>query len=395
MKNSEIIKELVEKYLAIENDSVGQEIVLDKKFYDTKKQCFNESTLTEIDNKEINFILIGDNPGNTEKAKQRYFNESGSAGRFARTFLEVASFYHSYGEEPFTYLIFNKTLFHSGTTDKLKIDNAVEKSCRFIIEALSKFSKANPSLIILIVGRYKKNDLNKSFYKLLEAYVNQDFGLSQKIRFADHFSNGNFHDQWIRNDWIGIKHIKGSSLLSTLTRIHEETYPKINKDFKLEFMKKDIIHKMNEKLDQMAKDQQNNVTLLNYSHLDNLISLSEKYSGITLLFHEEIERSLDQFIDFDKSKLKRFHKLQRDEVELKKEKATHVKNKEFEKAARTRDELRKVEDEKFEEIIRLNNFNQGFNSYKGCVLIVQSKDSLRANIIDRFIKEKRKTNSNT
>lgn len=363
MKNSDIIKTLVNNYLSIEEDSKGQEIVFDEKFYHTP-EGFNKQTLNNVDEKGIDFILIGDNPGKQEKKHNQYFYKKGNAGRYAHTFLDIASYYHTFGDRPFSYLIFNKTPFYSNTTDKLNIDDAVIKTCEFLIEALSKFSKTNPNLVILVVGRYKKNDLNNHFFKLLHNQIKEDFSLNQKIRFGNHFRNGHFFDQWLRNDWIGVKSIDGSSFHSTLNRIHEETYPKINSDFKLEFMKEDIISNLNTTLYQIANEYKNNLVVLNYDRLGILIDILSNYSDMVLLLSEEIERNVIEFLEFDSEQLEDFRNLQILADKLIIQKKQFVQGKDFEKASHIRDQLKIAVDNIYQEVVRLNGFQEGFNSYK-------------------------------
>lgn len=395
MTNSSIIKTLVENYLSIKGGSKGQPLVLDKRFYDSKNQLFNTETLESFDNKGIQFILIGDNPGDKEKNKQEYFTRHGSAGtagNYARTFLDIAAFYHSFGDDEFQYLILNKTPFSTSSTGKLHIDSAVKDSCGFLVSALNDFANLNSEMIILIVGMNKGATLNREFYSQLHSSASDK--LIRHVRFAKHFSNGNFFDQWLRHDLVGIKNIEGTTLHSTLTRIHEESCTIINEGLKLDFMTQNTIADLNEILNHAATDLKNN-RIVSPDPINSLLDLSNDYSDMTLILEEELERDCQEFLSFSVEKLAHYQRLEQEEKDFQNELSEHVKNKEFENAAITRDKRRKVQEDMFQEIMKLNNFKEGFNSYKGCLLIVKPSESHKATIIEKFLKEKNiKTNAN-
>jgi len=230
MNNSQIINELVANYEYLSSNSeTSQEIIIDKNLKEPNE-------LTKLDSEGIQFILVGDNPGTKEKINQEYFTRKGnggSAGNYARTFLDIARFYESKRENPFNYLILNKTPFYSSSTKKLNIDSAVEQSIDYVIDTLNKLVKKNPSLLVLIVGIGKSAKLNQEFFSRLHTSMSVQLG--QTLRFAKHFSNGNFHDQWLRNDLIGMKNQGVSTLKSNINRIHIESLEVVKRNFKLDF----------------------------------------------------------------------------------------------------------------------------------------------------------------
>ena len=191
MKNSEIIETLIIKY---NNINYNKSLKDDSLVIDTDLQ--SKENLEKLDKEGIDLIIVGDNPGKSERKKGKYFFEQGSAGKHAHTFIEFAKYLRFSDKRNFNFLLLNKTPFYSSRTENLGIENKIVKSLDFTIEALNNFSLNNNDLIVLIVG-CSKNDLNKLFYPKLKKSTHEN--LVPKLRFAKHFSNGHFMEQFVNH----------------------------------------------------------------------------------------------------------------------------------------------------------------------------------------------------
>ena len=383
MKNSEIIKNLVDNYLTLKNENKDQQIVFDEEFYNKSTKKFNERNLMKFDEEGIDLILIGDNPGNAEKKNNEYFSKKGNAGKFARTFLDVYSQFHPKGKENFNFIIFNKTPFTSPTTDKLKTNNCILKSIEFLISALIQLSKVNSKVKILIVGYTKGNKLNKLFYNCLYDKITDN--LLDKLRFAKHFSHGNFFNQWLEHDYVEIKKISEINPEITLQSIHNETIKLIDIDLKLNFELKLKVLRLNQMMNEQADKLISN-SVASPEILEQMVTISDSFTKVIDFY--KITPNLIEELALTEDEMKTINQFEQDVLDIKEEQSNAVKKKDFELAARYRDEIRSVEVKRLNKILDFMKLYEGFNLFKKDLLIVKPNDSLRAKIVDEFLNKK-------
>jgi hypothetical protein len=191
----------------------------------------------------------------------------------------------------------------------------------------------------------------------------------------------------MRNEWEGIYRFNQCSFRTTLNRIHEETLPKIESDFKLKFPASHDIIELNNTLERVSNKLRNNNSV-EAEDLQELLDISSNYSDITLILRAEILRNVDGFLQLKNEDLSTVNELKAKKAVLSTERESHSKNNEYEKAAMVRDNMKVIENEILQEVIRINEFQEGFNFYSGCVLIVQPKCSFKSRVIDQYLAKK-------
>lgn len=129
------------------------------------KFCFN-SKLPDVN--KVKFIVVGDNPGETEYKENRYF--IGSSGTSLKNSFENNGWVEDFYEECF---IFNKTVIHTNKTPELRpikkahpdLFNEIQiKSAQQILETAKEYA-----LPILVFGKteIRKNGVFSEFWKEL------------------------------------------------------------------------------------------------------------------------------------------------------------------------------------------------------------------------------------
>lgn len=137
------------------------------------KYCLNE---LQYDPKKLKFIIVGDNPGNTEFREKRYF--IGPSGQELRRHFRTNGFTSDFDNEC---IIFNKTFIHTTKTNELEsivniigktLFDEIQKICALEIAKLSN----THNLPILIFGKSNIGPqlLFDSFWKnLVQATINK------------------------------------------------------------------------------------------------------------------------------------------------------------------------------------------------------------------------------
>lgn len=155
------------------------------------KYCFNEQ---EYDDKKLKFIIVGDNPGDTEYEKKRFF--IGPSGQKMRKHFIENDLCADFDIEC---KIFNKTFIHTTKTKELEekkikighdlFDNIL-KDCAKQIAQLSNELK----LPILVFGKSElgPNLLFDAFWKAL----NQSIIQKDNILVFNHPSFNHFFSEW-------------------------------------------------------------------------------------------------------------------------------------------------------------------------------------------------------
>lgn len=136
------------------------------------KYCFNEQ---EYDLKKIKFIIVGDNPGNTEYKENKFF--IGPSGQELRKHFKTNDIIQDFDNEC---IIFNKTFIHTTKTNDLEpiskvigsnLFNDIQIHCATEIAKLSN----EYNLPILIFGKSNlgPNLLFDSFWKAITQIVKE------------------------------------------------------------------------------------------------------------------------------------------------------------------------------------------------------------------------------
>lgn len=150
-------------------------------------------------------------------------------------------------------------------------------------------------------------------------------------------------------------------------------------------MTQKIVNELNEVLLKAANDLKF-TRKVSMELIDSLLSLSNDYShNQILILEEELKRDAQEFLLFNRDELERYRSLEKVDSELQQEKNQYVKNKEFEKAALCRDKKRKIQEQILQEVLNLNSFNEGFNLYKGSLLIVKPRELNQATVIEKYL----------
>ena len=211
MKNSEIIENLIYKLKNIPEKEL--DLIIDE-------DLENPDLLKVLDSNGLDYIIVGDNPGNTEKKNNRYFYETGQAGKHARTFVKLMELIELKRDKKIKILFLNKTLFHSPRTHLLEIKQSVLTSFNIMIDALNNFIISNENLNILIVG-YSKSDLNKGFFPQLQHLGSSN--LLEHTHFSKHFSNGHFMEQFVSSINVQLENTSEIDFHTILKTMHNET----------------------------------------------------------------------------------------------------------------------------------------------------------------------------
>lgn len=155
------------------------------------KYCFNEQ---KYDLSTLKFIIVGDNPGNTEYKENKFF--IGSSGRKLRNHFNTSGLTTDFESEC---IIFNKTFIHTSKTNELEpIINQVGKEVfegiqLYCAREIAKISN-DYNLPILVFGKSKigPNLLFESFWKAINQFVDK----KENILVFKHPSYNHFFIEW-------------------------------------------------------------------------------------------------------------------------------------------------------------------------------------------------------
>jgi hypothetical protein len=133
---------------------------------------------------KIDLIVIGDNPGRSEKKFKKYLIGA-NAGKRGRNFISFAL----KELELSNFLILNKTPFYSSVTNKLIDDSnkSVEKSIIATISAVKTLININPKIIVIILG-HSENIVNEKFFTYLSLNIDNNF--RKNLYYISHPSHG-------------------------------------------------------------------------------------------------------------------------------------------------------------------------------------------------------------
>jgi hypothetical protein len=155
------------------------------------KYCFNEQ---EYDDKKLKFIIVGDNPGDTEYEKKRFF--IGPSGQKLREHFHSNMLIGDFEKEC---IIFNKTIIHTTKTKELEekkndighdlFDN-IQKDCAKQIAQLS--NKLNLPILIFGKSELGPNLLFDAFWNALNDSIIQ----KENILVFNHPSYNHFFSEW-------------------------------------------------------------------------------------------------------------------------------------------------------------------------------------------------------
>jgi len=186
------------------------------------KYCFNEQV---YDYSKLKFIIVGDNPGNTEFKEKRFF--IGPSGQILRKHFSDNELSKDFDNEC---IIFNKTFIH--TTKTLEL-NSIEKQigkvffddiqrhcAKEIAEISNKFK-----LPILIFG--KSNVGPNLLFDAFWSAINEFSKDKEKVLVFNHPSYSHFNREWnkYKNEF------NTDSSLTLLQRIGIINSEKINKKY--------------------------------------------------------------------------------------------------------------------------------------------------------------------
>jgi len=155
------------------------------------KYCFNEQN---YDFSKLKFIIVGDNPGDTEYQKKRFF--IGASGKKLRKHFLINGLIENFDDECF---IRNKTFISTTKTDQLKeiktkigidyFDEILVYCANEIAEISNEFD-----LPILIFGKSKIGPslLFDKFWKVLNKAVIK----KENILVFNHPSYNHFFNEW-------------------------------------------------------------------------------------------------------------------------------------------------------------------------------------------------------
>lgn len=119
--------------------------------------------------------------------------------------------------------------------------------------------------------------------------------------------------------------------------------------------------------------------------LDDLIALMNSCPRPILFFKNELVENQDDFLKVNKQHLQSINlcKMQIDKIRDVRSKAVEEEN--FEKAARLRDEERKVYKQMHDEIIKANRLVEGFNLFENQILIVWPQNSHKQTVLKKLL----------
>lgn len=144
------------------------------------------------------------------------------------------------------------------------------------------------------------------------------------------------------------------------------------------------ITKMNFLLESRCNDLKNTGTL-SHQKLDDLLKLINSCPRPILFFKDELVENQDDFLKVNKQHLQSINlcKMQIDKIRDARSKAVEEEN--FEKAARLRDEERKVYDQMQDEILKANRLVEGFNLFESQILIVWPQNTHKQTVLKKLI----------
>ncbi|MGQ7946848.1 uracil-DNA glycosylase family protein [Flavobacterium sp. WC2509] len=153
--------------------------------------CLNEQV---YDYKKLKYIIVGDNPGKTEKKENRFF--IGASGQKLRKHFESNKLVDDFNNEC---IIFNKTFIHTVKTEQLesiRINIGIELFDNIQIHCAKEISKITNefNIPILIFGKSKigANLLFESFWKA----INEFTIIKENILVFNHPSYNHFFNEW-------------------------------------------------------------------------------------------------------------------------------------------------------------------------------------------------------
>ncbi len=110
--------------------------IINWKKVSTEISVVGNKSFNEIDVNDVRYIIVGDNPGKTEKEKGKYL--IGDSGQKLRTFFEVHQFVEDFRKNV---VVFNKTPLYSNTTKELKKERDKLKSTNYYFELQKEMAK--------------------------------------------------------------------------------------------------------------------------------------------------------------------------------------------------------------------------------------------------------------
>jgi hypothetical protein len=155
------------------------------------KYCFNEQHYVLS---KLKYIIVGDNPGNTEYIKKRFF--IGASGQKLKKHFETNKLIDNFDSEC---IIFNKTFIHTTKTEELEIIRKIigmEIFDNIQIHCAKEISKISNefNIPILIFGKSKigPNLLFDSFWKAINKFTDK----KENILVFNHPSYNHFFSEW-------------------------------------------------------------------------------------------------------------------------------------------------------------------------------------------------------
>ncbi|MDR9398106.1 UvrB/UvrC motif-containing protein [Salibacter sp.] len=124
------------------------------------------------------------------------------------------------------------------------------------------------------------------------------------------------------------------------------------------------------------------------SHIDTMMELTNKFSSSMKLFDEEVKNDESVFLKLDKSGIEEINAFDKKLNQLRIDKINAVEKHDYEKAARHRDEMRKVQNKKYKSLIDLNELNIGFNEFNNALLLINEPLN-NSKVVDAFVRRYR------